>query len=324
MIRLFILNYTMNKYIFMMISKNVHISLVTGFSLLSGVHLQAATQAFAFGSGIGAPVSFGNEGNSFNTGVLTGGGGQADTPHGSITSGLGGQFDGTPTTGQTGGGIFNPNVSSDPTLTTRLNGQPEGVNGGLANNLLNNISSSNFLAENFIGFHVQFDNPAELFEFAKLDYDGVNATREWGAAWGYNSVTGTIITPTISLAGTTLLDTFNIDSDLSVDGVSSGFQSLNSTVAGGVVGTLPDFIPSAYLTSNLPNADPDDFAHQAIFDFGGQEVTDLYFAFGSQGNTSLQGGRNSGLTGFIVTVPEPSSALLCVLSLGFMSLRRRR
>jgi len=292
---------------------------------LSGASLQAATQAFAFGSGIGASVPFGNEGNSFTTGVLTGGGGVANTPnHGSVTSGFGGQFDGTPTTGQTGGGVFDTSVSSDSAFSTRLQSATQGVNGGLANNQLNSISSTNFLAENFIGFHVQFDDPAELFRFAKLDYDGTNATREWGGAWGYNSVTGVTVSPTVTLAGTTLLQTLDINPNLSVGGVSSGFQSLSSTTAGGVVGTLPSSIPSAYLTSNLANADPDDFAHQAVFDFGGQEITDLYFTFGSQGNTNLMGDRNSGLTGFIVTVPEPSSALLSALSLGLLSLYRRR
>ena len=146
-----------------------------------------------------------------------------------------------------------------------------------------------------IGFHVKFTSggvpaPIPVDYFYGLDIDSGS---EWKAAFGFNG--DTFVAPTITLHSNTDLEintpTVNSavwESDLGL----SASQNIPTTV-------------SMVATASGGNADPDDFDHQAIYDFGGQPLTELIFLFGlepTRNNTN--GSQNSGISSLFLRVPE--------------------
>ena len=221
---------------------------------------------------------------------------QTHNQSGSVTSSLGGTFDGT---------FFDPAVDPDTSLTTLIGSTvreniDEGISGDYAN---------------FVGLNVSFSEPVPLFSFGFVDLDGnqLVGQNEWVGSFGTNS--GATVIPGITLGDPT-----------------AQAQRPSSTVVdwSGLVGA-PTTYAVAFNNDASAGVDPDDPTSQVAFDYGGALVDNLYFVWGLEGDETGNPNQdnNSGVTGFRVfteveSVPEPSSAALFALGGLFFAGRRRR
>jgi len=265
---------------------------------------QASAATISFGPTGGAPVTIPNSGGTTYTSSLiwggtagmathedgTGGGtgGVSGTAPGTNPANVGGTYDGT---------FFDPNIDGDPTAATVI-----------ASTRREDIDDDGTVTPydyaNYIGICINFSAPIEAQGFGFVDLD----LNEWVASFGYNSATTTTVIPNIGLGSA---------GDLLQEPAST-------TVSFPSITGAPTTYPVAYNDTATGGLDPDDPKTQVSFQYGGAEVTDLYFVWGLRGDWTGNRNQNnaSGVTGLLI--PEPSRAVLMAMGIFALVLRRRR
>lgn len=252
---------------------------------------------FALHSAQGASISLGPVGSgqsisgssiTYTTNLVQGGTSPASNHLGTGTvtnTGVGGTYDGT---------FFSPSVNSDSSLTTRI--------GSSNREQIDNGNNNQF--GNYVGIHVQFSLPINIYTFGLIDLDG----GEWAGSYAYNSVTTTTIAPEVTL------------------GVGAPTLQLTPTTAVNWGGTGAPSTSQVARDIAGGNRDPSNANSQVLFDYDGEEITDIYIFLGVAANVNSTTVNNSGVTGLtlINPVPEPSSSLLLILStIALCGMRRR-
>lgn len=252
------------------------------------------------------------DGTVINGSLVSGGIGAHSSQSGDFGPGIdvGGVFDGQ---------IFTNTTTGDPDTVTRLQvSSTETID--------IDVGSGEAPFENFIGFHINFSNSTSFYDVIAFDIDASGVrTLEWTTVFAFNG--STLVSPTINLASPTELT-------VGSETAPATFQSTINGVTTSGSPTVPvqlEIVSIPATATELTNVDPDNFAHQAQFDFGGQDVTDVFFFYGlaSDSNPLFDSGRRSGFTGISIeqppsSIPEPGSGLLILLGLGAILRRSRK
>lgn len=202
-------------------------------------------------------------------------------------------------------------ITTDGINSTLIGIGPNTAPGGLDD--VDNGLNTGFA--DYIGLHLSFSSSISLSAFGSYDIDGATdrGQNEWNAAFAYNSLTATTVTPTITLgtAANPLVQTPN-----------------NAVNWAGITGA-PSNYEVVYNNTTTNNLGAPDEEGQVSYDFSGATVTDIYILHGIAADrenvTNPQGTSTlTGLTGITLIVPEPSSALLLGIGCFATFLRRKR
>lgn len=257
----------------------------------------------SFGQALAGNVTLPN-GTVMSAAFITGTQGTAGTNHGDTSNNspaLGGTFDGT---------VFDGTVN--PFYATRLMANPnQSVDNGVSLN-----------RRDFVGIRVHFSQATEISSFYFVDIDGTsqNDSQEWAASFAYDGPT--LLVPTLAFpsSGSNLVTAATVN-------ISSSWNTLVDNTLGTSVDNLPSTwaLGEQLFTGANGNLDPDAANSQMKVSYN-SAVTDVFVFFGVRNDRSaaLVGAQNSGITGFTVTVPEPSGTLSTLAAMGAFFLGRTR